>query len=156
MVGTSEATKSEAIVRVSPLPLLHIMLRLSSLHYLPFLLFLRSLPHRANLSFLRLEGRLGAPSASIPERMRGHKIIAPANNLRHLRNLREIKNTAPASPAPRGGLGRGLRQGLSLCFFLNTEDAEFTEYHPAHTDNTEHRVAMDGCHGTCAPTSLVS
>ncbi len=39
-------------------------------------------------------------------------------------------------------LGR-VGEGLSL-FFLNTEDTGFTEYHPAHFDNTEHRFAMDG------------
>ena len=57
---------------------------------------------------------------------------------------------APISPAPRRRAGEGPQ------FFFNTEDTEFTENHSAHFDNTDHRVAMDGCHGTCAPTSLDS
>ena len=37
---------------------------------------------------------------------------------------------APASPAPRGGLGRGP-------IFFNTEVTDFTENHPAHFDETD-------------------
>ena len=45
---------------------------------------------------------------------------------------------APISPAPRRRAGEGPQ------FFFNTEDTEFTENPPAHFDNTDHRVAMDG------------
>ena len=41
--------------------------------------------------------------------------------------------TACASPARWGGLGRGLSHSL----FLNTEDTDLTEYHPAHFDRTD-------------------
>ena len=57
-------------------------------------------------------------------------LTAPAKNLCHLRNLREIKTSAPASPAPRGGSGRGP-------IFFNTEVTDFTEYPPAHFDETD-------------------
>ncbi len=33
------------------------------------------------------------------------------------------------------------------CFLFNTDGTDFRNYHPAHLDSTEHRVAMGGWYG---------
>ena len=86
----------------------------------------------------RSQRRLRAVTSTLPARARNKdKNIKSLITLNHRDSLSLPPGEGRGGASQRASLSRPLGragEGLSLCFFLNTEDAEFTEYHPAHFD----------------------